>query len=602
MKESIQKKYWNIILIILPLIAAIMCFAAMLLRNEQALLSSPILFGVSGEYSYDGETWLPLEDDSSISALDGNLLVRGHLTENVGEGARLNYYRNHIGVSVYANGELVFMDAQTDVGIFGSELTDSMCGSEWNWFVSPGITTEDVIEIHLINYHKYGNKNAYREFLNTLCITPDSDIILEGRLRACTKPFQITGYSVLIVSLMILGAAAASAILKNEVGDKLFKYGLLSFFAGGYIIFDTIAVFSQMELVAVKTYGRQLCMLLFVYFLGLLIKDSLKGKMQKIVQLAMILSMVWNSILILLAFAGKMLIFDTQPYWVASQWILCPMLIVCCLLEVRQSEKKDRYYLISFVVLLTAILLDLSGVGAGMYSQGTCAKIVFVLLLICHLIKAAKLIILDHRASVRAEKLEEELAEKRIAIMLSQIQPHFIYNTLGTIGQFCLEDPKKAADLVQKFSLYLRGNFTELDNAAPIRLSQEMEHVQHYVNIEQIRFPDMQIVYDLKSGEFLLPALTVQPLVENAIKHGLMGLETGGTVIISTYETDKDYCVCVKDNGVGFEEAVFQDGKKHIGIKNIRGRIEAMCGGTLTIESTPGEGTTALITIPKETS
>lgn len=195
---------------------------------------------------------------------------------------------------------------------------------------------------------------------------------------------------------------------------------------------------------------------------------------------------------------------------------------------------------------------------------------------------------------------ERKLTEQRIATMISQIQPHFIYNTLGTIGQFCLEDPGKAADLVQQFSLYLRGNFTELDNPVPIRISQEIEHVQHYVSIEQIRFPDIQIQYDLQAEEFLLPALTVQPLVENAIKHGLMGLESGGCVKISTYETEDTYCVCVKDDGVGFDPSVFEDGNQHIGIKNIRGRIEAMCGGTLTVTSVPGEGTTALIEIPKE--
>ena len=92
----------------------------------------------------------------------------------------------------------------------------------------------------------------------------------------------------------------------------------------------------------------------------------------------------------------------------------------------------------------------------------------------------------------------------------------------------------------------------------------------------------------------------MQPLVENAIKHGLMGLESGGIVTISTYETEQNYCVCVEDNGVGFDDSVFRDGRKHIGIQNIRGRLEAMVGGTLTIDSIPGKGTTALILIPKE--
>ena len=139
-----------------------------------------------------------------------------------------------------------------------------------------------------------------------------------------------------------------------------------------------------------------------------------------------------------------------------------------------------------------------------------------------------------------------------------------------------------------------------MDHVAPIRISKELEHVQHYVSIEQVRFPDIQVKYDLKAGDFVLPALTVQPLVENAIKHGLMGLESGGCVEISTYETQDAFCVCVKDDGIGFDQNAFEDGKKHIGIKNIRERIEVVCGGTLTITSTPGVGTTARITIPKD--
>jgi sensor histidine kinase YesM len=127
-----------------------------------------------------------------------------------------------------------------------------------------------------------------------------------------------------------------------------------------------------------------------------------------------------------------------------------------------------------------------------------------------------------------------------------------------------------------------------------------MNHVKHYTDIEQVRFPDMTIQYDLRSVEFLLPALSVQPLVENAIKHGLMGLEEGGIVTISAYETEKAYVVEVTDDGVGFDMNAGYDETKHVGIKNIRGRIGAMCGGTLTIESEIGKGTKATMRIPKE--
>ena len=195
---------------------------------------------------------------------------------------------------------------------------------------------------------------------------------------------------------------------------------------------------------------------------------------------------------------------------------------------------------------------------------------------------------------------ERLITENRISTMISQIQPHFIYNTLGTIHQLCLEQPEKAAELTRSFSQYLRGNFSELNNSVPIRFSQELNHIKCYMSIEQVRFPDIQTEYDLKAEDFNLPALSVQPLVENAVKHGLMGLESGGKITVSTYETDTDYCVCVKDNGVGFDKTAFYDKNKHIGIENIRERLTAMCGGTLTVDSVLGKGTTAVITIPKE--
>ena len=196
--------------------------------------------------------------------------------------------------------------------------------------------------------------------------------------------------------------------------------------------------------------------------------------------------------------------------------------------------------------------------------------------------------------------VEAQLKESRISIMLSQIQPHFIYNTLGTIERMCLKDPQKAFELVRNFSLYLRGNFSELDSVTPIRFSEELKHVEYYVNIEKVRFPDMSIEYDVKTTGFVLPALSVQPLVENAIKHGLMRLETGGTVMIRSYETSTHFCVEVKDDGVGFDPAALLDEKKHVGLRNIRGRLNAMVNGELILESEPGIGTKAVIMIPKE--
>lgn len=163
-----------------------------------------------------------------------------------------------------------------------------------------------------------------------------------------------------------------------------------------------------------------------------------------------------------------------------------------------------------------------------------------------------------------------------------------------------LEKSPKAFELVRNFSLYLRGNFSQLDSVVPISFLEEMKHVEYYVKIEKVRFPDINIEYQLECTDFVIPPLSVQPLVENAIKHGLMRLETGGTVIVHSYETSTHFVVDVSDNGVGFDvNSVIAD-KKHVGLRNIRERLAVMLNGELKVQSSLNGGTKAIITIPRE--
>ena len=256
---------------------------------------------------------------------------------------------------------------------------------------------------------------------------------------------------------------------------------------------------------------------------------------------------------------------------------------------------------------LIAFAVDVVGTWRGAWQGGVISKYVFVALLVVAMIMVLKLIPQSINAATKAKELEMEkivlnaaLAESRISTMMSQIRPHFIYNTLGSIEQLCKLDPPKAGDLVHNFAKYLRGNFGELDNPKPILMSQEMEHVRHYINIENVRFPDMTFTFEMNSDDFHIPALTVQPIVENAIKHGLMRLPHGGTIHVVAYETDSAYCVSVVDDGVGFDTGMLLDDRQHVGIRNIRERLKVIVNGTLDIESTPGVGTKVLITIPKE--
>jgi LytS/YehU family sensor histidine kinase len=207
----------------------------------------------------------------------------------------------------------------------------------------------------------------------------------------------------------------------------------------------------------------------------------------------------------------------------------------------------------------------------------------------------------SQRIEAERQAMEMQLQENQISIMLSQIQPHFLYNTLNSIYQLCGTNPMLARSMVNSFSEYLRNNLSSLDQPGLISFETELAHINTYLDIERVRFEDtLEIEYDIKCVDFSLPVLTVQPIVENAVKHGTSKKRGGGKVLIATGEEADNYVITVSDTGCGFDPSKPKDdGKRHVGIENVRQRLTNMCGGSLTIASEVGVGTTAVIRIPK---
>jgi LytS/YehU family sensor histidine kinase len=346
-------------------------------------------------------------------------------------------------------------------------------------------------------------------------------------------------------------------------------------------------------------------MMLYMLFLSMALVYFLKRTKRIGIITVFVLGLV-DTLFFVFPILTDLLFYDTWLSWVMAQAIAGAVLLVCLVREFFTSKEKGRFLYIASVLPLISFAIDVVMIARGVWNTGVSSKYIFVVFFVAAMVMVLTIIPNNINALAKNKELETEkmvlnaaLAESRISTMISQIRPHFIYNTLGSIEQLCELDPPKAGELVHNFAKYLRGNFGELDNPKPILMSQEMEHVHHYINIETVRFPDMTFSFEMRSEDFRLPALTVQPLVENAIKHGLMKLQKGGTIRVVSYETEENYCISVEDDGVGFDPDKLLDEKKHIGIRNIRDRLKAMVGGSLEIESTQGVGTKVLITIPK---
>ena len=197
---------------------------------------------------------------------------------------------------------------------------------------------------------------------------------------------------------------------------------------------------------------------------------------------------------------------------------------------------------------------------------------------------------------------EEQLVQQRISIMLSQIQPHFLYNVLTSIRALCRMAPHKAEEALLEFTSYLRANLNSLTDEECIPFARELEHTRHYVQLEKMRYgDDLTVVFDIPVDQFFVPSLTLEPIVENAVRHGVMQRECGGTITIRTQPDPAGWRIIVTDDGVGFDtEALGELDETHVGMSNVRERLNAMCGGTLHVHSTPGEGTQVELFIPEQ--
>lgn len=202
--------------------------------------------------------------------------------------------------------------------------------------------------------------------------------------------------------------------------------------------------------------------------------------------------------------------------------------------------------------------------------------------------------------SLGARFFENEIqaAQNRLAAMVCQIRSHFVFNILNAISGMCKYDPAAADRTVVLFARYLRSNMDMLESVDPVPFRTALQHLEDYVALEQVRFGDrIEFITDIRAERFLLPPLMMQPVVENAIKHGLLPKPEGGTICLRTWQEGKLVYIEITDDGVGFDPQTLCI-KKTVGLKNVRFRIQQMPGGKLEIESIPGKGTKVTIVIP----
>ena len=417
--------------------------------------------------------------------------------------------------------------------------------------------------------------------------------------------FDHTG---LIISLLGIVLVLRSDILEKQ-SRRFFLWIFIILIA--YALSDTISWITYEKVGREWMLASKISLFLASVFSGALIplltgfmlysSGEEKAFRNRIFQMILAVFAVYLILLIYAQFSTAIYYYDESNTYHRGPWY--PVLLVLPILMLILNiwllwSKRNRLYKKNKAVFASCILLPVISMMIQMLFYGV--NIIILGVSISAFIMLTNVI---NETRKQYYMQQEENVKLKTEILLSQIQPHFLFNTLGTISHLCTDAPeaKKAIGL---FSRYLRGNIDVLSNEMLIPFDKEIDHARMYLELEKLRFGDsLQVSWDLQCTDFMIPSLTLQPLVENAVRYGVRGNADGcGTVRIQSRDRGDHYEISVFDSGPGFypDHTQWSVERSHIGIDNVKERLRVVCNGEFRIQSIPRLGTTATIILPKE--
>lgn len=598
-KSAILLRFTLIFLTAAILIAAVILFSA-LFRFDQKMKTEGKLYPVEilGEYSEEGGPWKTLTHQTDFENKDlRDITVRGHFSRDIPEGDKLFLNIDHMRVALRINGEEIY---STGPVRSGGNPTQAV-GKQWVTIVSPGITVSDKVELNFGNLYWNAYMIQFDELLRQMH-TGDERMMLFKAVSNDGWTMTI-GTIFLFLTLFLLIVALECTILRIDGARRFLWLGLITLFSSIWFYTLSPAPTLILPFPVFLNVMYSCSMQGIAVFVVLFAAEHLTGWRKK--------SLLYCTGLLLLVTLAAMVnqifmiqdLYSAINYFSILELLVALWVIYCLAYETRRLHNRESAQLLKAILPLAvcAVVELING-----YVQFLEAAILLGLGLISFSLIEEIYTIRRIKRSMNSEKraliLENELNQNRISVMLSQVQPHFLFNALQGIKQLCDTEPVQASEALEHFSFYLRGNLDSLIDKQLISFERELFHVNNYLYLEKMRFPKkLNIEIEILYQDFLLPPLTVQTIVENAVRHGIIKKKAGGTVRIKSERTDENIIVTIRDDGLGFEPDIpKEDGRTHVGIENVRNRLMLQCGGSLEIESEVGVGTTVKIILPQK--
>lgn len=634
MVKALGGKVWTIAGIccaILILLGLIVYGAQNYLKLDMTISRS--IF-IEGEYSVDGGEWKPTDGYDPINECFHKIVFRGKMsefalmnTENITVSSKNVWYTlktakgdpmyelTYVGKDELRQLYLSFADNPDDP-MFLPENFDKEYYEGYASKVSlpdtPGYKTITAYFASLNADGKLADKEFVLEVVNPYPFAEQSfsecyKVMFSEANGAYLKFFFDVlppALAFLLVCFFGIFLFPIAGFILGRVNYQYFAFGALCFFWGLFMIGQRASAYMNMWIVDPAVCMTIILLLNYCLFITIMLylKSNLTGSVTRAIANAVATAYILAvTAAIVLQFTFVRDLYATSPFMYLCAAVGTLIITVLLITEARHNARA-LMILVSWTPLTLSVLID----AVNHYLRFTDIHFYYFGLAVTMIYQIVRLVFdlrKQYLASIRYQQMQKELYEAKVGVMVSQIQPHFMYNALSSIAMMCTIDPKTARQATVTFAKYLRGNMDSIKQTKPVPFSQELEHLKKYLYIEKLRFGDMlNIEYDIQATDFVLPQLSIQPLVENAVKHGVGMKKEGGTVTISTRETEDAFEVIISDDGVGFDTSAEKkdDGRSHIGMENTRKRVKEMCGGEVRIESKVGEGTVATVVLPKE--
>lgn len=570
----------TVIHILLVVMAAVLLFGQFSSGAEDTAARKLSFFG---QWSRDGLGWQSYGEEK-LSSLEGDLFLRGNFGMQFPEGSHLSFYTFHTEVQVELNGRVLY----TSVG--------EQCAARWVSVQLPRVGSEDRFLIHLSNDHLVGNAYAYETLMDRMYYGDIQDIRTTVEDRDMAR--RVTGLAVMALSLALMGMALVFRIMEQSKKVRLLPMGLMALCYGGYLVFSSPSIYLGSHRPVLASCALFICVIAALLELSILLRNHFTAGRKKTAGIVLALQMVWLIVLLVCYFLRVLTVCRFLDLWIPLQIGALVLFLCLGIWEWLRVKEMHVGFLAFCSGILLVIMLEILNEWLLIWPERLILDIVVALFFFVYAVYGMVSVPYNFRVAARAEKLQGDLNQNRIVLAMSQIRAHFIFNILNAISGMCKYDPEKADATLIRFARYLRGNIDVMQEDVLETFTASLNHLQDYVALEQIRFGD-KIRFETKTAvtAFSLPPLVLQPLVENAIKHGLTPKAEGGTITLTTERKGDIILITVADDGVGFSGNALEK-KSSVGLKNVRFRLQQLVGGDMNIESVPGKGTVATLTIP----